>query len=158
MIAINDGPKWVNRCGLSRKHILDAVDKSIERLGTYIDVLQIHRLDRETSMREIMRALDDVVRSGKVRYIGASSMYAWEFQMMQNIAERNNWTKFISMQNYQNLLVCFVFCWCFYIYILTCVLVPRRGTRDESLLQGYWCRSLAMGEHSISITLKLQNL
>lgn len=103
-IAINDGPKWVNRCGLSRKHIMDAVDKSIERLGTYIDVLQIHRLDRETPMEEIMRALDDVVRSGKVRYIGASSMYAWEFQMMQNIAERNNWTKFISMQNYQNLL------------------------------------------------------
>ncbi|KAA8896320.1 putative aldo-keto reductase [Sphaerosporella brunnea] len=103
-VAANDNKKWVNRCGLSRKHILDAVDRSVERLGTYIDVLQIHRLDRETPMEEIMKALDDVVKSGKVRYIGASSMYAWEFQALQNIAERNGWTKFISMQNYLNLL------------------------------------------------------
>ena len=105
-VASNNGPKWVNRCGLSRKHIFDAVDQSVERLGTYIDVLQIHRLDRETPMEEIMKALDDVVKSGKVRYIGASSMYAWEFQALQNIAEKNGWTKFISMQNYLNLLVC----------------------------------------------------
>lgn len=69
----NDGP-WVNRVGLSRKHILDAVDASVERLGTYIDVLQIHRFDRETPKEEIMRALNDVVESGKVRYIGASSV------------------------------------------------------------------------------------
>lgn len=69
----NDGP-LVNRAGLSRKHILDAVDASVERLGTYIDVLQIHRLDRETPREEIMRALNDVVDSGKVRYIGASSV------------------------------------------------------------------------------------
>lgn len=104
-MAANNNSKWVNRCGLSRKHIIDAVDQSVARLGTYIDVLQIHRLDRETPMEEIMRALDDVVKSGKVRYIGASSMYAWEFQALQNIAEKNGWTKFISMQNYLNLLV-----------------------------------------------------
>ena len=81
----------VNQVGLSRKHILDAVDASVKRLGTYIDVLQIHRLDRETPKKEIMRALNDVVESGKVRYIGASSMAAWEFQMLQNIAEANGW-------------------------------------------------------------------
>lgn len=103
-LASNNG-KWVNRCGLSRKRIMDAVDQSVLRLGTYIDVLQIHRLDRETPMEEIMRALHDVVLSGKVRYIGASSMYAWEFQMLQGVAEKNGWTKFISMQNYLNLLV-----------------------------------------------------
>jgi aryl-alcohol dehydrogenase-like predicted oxidoreductase len=73
----NNGP-MVNRVGLSRKHILDAVDASVARLGTYIDVLQIHRLDKETPPEEIMRALNDVVESGKVRYIGASSMWTWE--------------------------------------------------------------------------------
>lgn len=104
VLASNDA-KWVNRCGLSRKHIMNAVDQSVARLGTYIDVLQIHQLDHETPMEEIMRALHDVVLSGKVRYIGASSMYAWEFQMLQNIAEKNGWAKFISMQNYFNLLV-----------------------------------------------------
>ncbi|KAH8145484.1 uncharacterized protein LAJ45_10454 [Morchella importuna] len=99
-----EGKMWVNNKGLSRKHILEAVDESVERLGTYIDVLQIHRLDREVPMEEIMKALHDVVESGKVRYIGASSVFAWEFQMLQNIAEKNRWTKFISMQNYYNLL------------------------------------------------------
>ncbi|QSZ34697.1 hypothetical protein DSL72_007552 [Monilinia vaccinii-corymbosi] len=99
----NDGP-LVNQMGLSRKHILDAVDRSVARLGTYIDVLQIHRLDREIPREEIMRALNDVVESGKVRYIGASSMAAWEFQTLQNIAEKNGWHKFISMQNYYNLI------------------------------------------------------
>ncbi|KAB2579415.1 Aryl-alcohol dehydrogenase [Lasiodiplodia theobromae] len=102
--GVNDGADLVNRVGLSRKHILDAVDKSVARLGTYIDVLQIHRLDRGTPMEEIMRALNDVVESGKVRYIGASSMAAWEFQMLQNIAATHGWHKFISMQNYHNLL------------------------------------------------------
>jgi aryl-alcohol dehydrogenase-like predicted oxidoreductase len=72
-VATNDGA-MVNQVGLSRKHILDAVEKSVERLGTYIDVLQIHRLDRDTPREEIMRALNDVVESGKVRYIGASSV------------------------------------------------------------------------------------
>ncbi|KAF7164210.1 hypothetical protein CNMCM5623_008875 [Aspergillus felis] len=99
----NDGD-WVNRVGLSRKHIFDAVDASVKRLGTYIDVLQIHRLDRETPREEIMKALNDVVESGKVRYIGASTMAAWEFQTLQNIAARNGWHQFISMQNYHNLL------------------------------------------------------
>jgi aryl-alcohol dehydrogenase-like predicted oxidoreductase len=76
----------------------------VERLGTYIDVLQIHRLDRSIPREEIMKALNDVVEKGWVRYIGASSMAAWEFQTLQNIADRNGWHKFISMQNYYNLL------------------------------------------------------
>ncbi|KAJ5942404.1 hypothetical protein N7516_002572 [Penicillium verrucosum] len=101
--ATNDGP-FVNRTGLSRKHIFDAVDASVERLGTYIDVLQIHRLDRDTPREEIMKALNDVIESGKVRYIGASSMAAWEFQSLQNIADRNGCHKFICMQNFHNLL------------------------------------------------------
>ena len=71
-MSVNDGV-MVNRVGLSRKHIFDAVDASIARLGTYLDVLQIHRLDRETPREEIMKALNDVVESGKVRYIGAST-------------------------------------------------------------------------------------
>ena len=89
-MSANDGP-MVNRVGLSRKHIFDAVAASVKRLGTYIDVLQIHRLDRDTPKKEIMKALNDVIESGKVRYIGASSMAAWEFQMLQNIAEQNGW-------------------------------------------------------------------
>ncbi|PVH89892.1 aldo-keto reductase-like protein [Cadophora sp. DSE1049] len=101
--SVNDGD-FVNRQGLSRKHILDAVDASVERLGTYIDVLQIHRLDRETPREEIMKALNDVVESGKVRYIGASSMAAWEFQTLQNIADKHGYHRFISMQNYYNLI------------------------------------------------------
>ncbi|KAJ4311075.1 CSG1/SUR1-like protein [Neodidymelliopsis sp. IMI 364377] len=99
----NDG-HMVNRVGLSRKHILDAVDASVARLGTYIDVLQIHRLDHETPPEEIMRALNDVVESGKVRYIGASSMAAWELQMLNNVAASKNYHRFISMQNYHNLI------------------------------------------------------
>lgn len=73
--SMNDGPLMVNRVGLSRKHIFDAVDASVERLGTYIDVLQIHRLDRNTPREEIMKALNDVIEAGKVRYIGASSVH-----------------------------------------------------------------------------------
>ncbi|KAF2178287.1 Aldo/keto reductase [Zopfia rhizophila CBS 207.26] len=103
VVNTNDG-EMVNQVGLSRKHIFDAVDKSVERLGTYIDVLQIHRLDRDTPREEIMKALNDVVESGKVRYIGASSMAAWEFQTLQNIADKHGWHKFISMQNYYNLI------------------------------------------------------
>ncbi|KAF5632935.1 alcohol dehydrogenase [Fusarium sp. NRRL 25303] len=102
-LTSNNGPR-VNRVGLSRKHILDAVDQSVERLGTYIDVLQIHRMDRDVPPKEIMKALNDVIESGKVRYIGASSMAAWEFQMLQNVAEKNGWHKFISMQGLYNLL------------------------------------------------------
>ncbi|KAH8725074.1 NADP-dependent oxidoreductase domain-containing protein [Phaeosphaeriaceae sp. PMI808] len=100
---INDGA-LVNQVGLSRKHIFDAVEASVARLGTYIDVLQIHRLDRSTPREEIMKALNDVIEKGLVRYIGASSMAAWEFQTLQNIAEKNGWHKFVSMQNYYNLI------------------------------------------------------
>lgn len=103
-LGFKDKQGFVNRVGLSRKHILDAVTASCERLGTYIDVLQIHRLDRDTPMEEIMRALNDVVESGQVRYLGASSMAAWEFQKLQHIAEIQGWHKFISMQNYYNIL------------------------------------------------------
>jgi aryl-alcohol dehydrogenase-like predicted oxidoreductase len=102
-VSTNDGD-MVNQVGLSRKHIFDAVDASVSRLGTYIDVLQIHRLDRNTPKTEIMKALNDVVVSGKVRYIGASSMAAWEFAELQHIADKHGWHKFISMQNYHNLL------------------------------------------------------
>ncbi|RMD44757.1 hypothetical protein DV735_g297, partial [Chaetothyriales sp. CBS 134920] len=101
--SVNEGD-LLNQVGLSRKNIIEAVNQSVERLGTYIDVLQIHRLDRETPREEIMRALNDVVESGKVRYIGASSMAAWEFQELQNVADKHNWHKFISMQNYYNLI------------------------------------------------------
>lgn len=100
---LNDGHQ-VNEVGLSRKHIFDAVEASVERLGTYIDVLQIHRLDRSTPKKEIMRALNDVVEKGWVRYIGASSMWTWEFQELQWIAKTNGWHEFISMQNFHNLL------------------------------------------------------
>ncbi len=89
-MSANDN-KMVNQVGLSRKHIFDAVDESVERLGTYIDVLQIHRLDRNVPRKEIMKALNDVVDSGKVRYIGASSMAAWEFQTLQNTAKEHGW-------------------------------------------------------------------
>jgi aryl-alcohol dehydrogenase-like predicted oxidoreductase len=94
----------VNRQGLSRKHIMDAVDESVERLGTYIDVYQIHRFDPDANKEEVMCALHDVVKSGKVRYLGASSMRAVEFAQLQFIAEKNGWTRFISMQNFYNLI------------------------------------------------------
>ncbi|KAJ1528290.1 hypothetical protein HK096_009851, partial [Nowakowskiella sp. JEL0078] len=98
-------PASINQGGLSRKHILDAVEKSLERLGTtYIDLYQIHRFDNETPVEETMEALNDLVRSGKVRYIGASSMYAWQFAKFNSIAEKNGWAKFVSMQNFYNLL------------------------------------------------------
>ena len=95
--------EFANSQGLSRKHIFDAVKASVERLGTYIDVLQIHRLDPNTPKFEIMKALNDVVEQGLTRYIGASSMRAVEFAQLQFIAEKNGWFKFISMQNYYNL-------------------------------------------------------
>jgi aryl-alcohol dehydrogenase-like predicted oxidoreductase len=93
-----------NMDGLSRKRIFHAVDQSLQRLGTdYIDLYQIHRLDHETPMEEIMEALHDVVKAGKVRYIGASSMYAWQFAKLQQIARERGWTPFASMQNHYNL-------------------------------------------------------
>lgn len=96
--------EYLNQWGLSRKNVLESVKNSCDRLGTYIDVLLIHRLDRNTPKTEIMEALHDVVKSGQVRYIGASSMKAFEFIQLQHIAEINRWTKFIAMENYYNLL------------------------------------------------------
>eukprot|EP01121_Diplochlamys_sp_Union-15-3_P016020 TRINITY_DN5381_c0_g1_i9.p1 TRINITY_DN5381_c0_g1~~TRINITY_DN5381_c0_g1_i9.p1 ORF type:complete len:336 (-),score=50.73 TRINITY_DN5381_c0_g1_i9:523-1530(-) len=94
-----------NSTGLSRKHIFDAIDDSLKRLNTtYVDLYQIHRWDKNTPIEETMEALHDVVKSGKARYIGASSMYAWQFAKAQHIAEKRGWTKFISMQNHYNLI------------------------------------------------------
>lgn len=94
-----------NGGGLSRKVIMTEIDQSLKRLGTdYVDLYQIHRWDNETPIEETMEALHDVVKAGKARYIGASSMYAWQFMKALSVADRNGWTRFISMQNYLNLL------------------------------------------------------
>jgi 1-deoxyxylulose-5-phosphate synthase len=94
-----------NQKGLSRKHILHAMDDSLRRLGTdYVDLYQIHRLDYETPIEETLRALDDIVRAGKARYVGASSMYAWQFAKMLYMADRLGLTRFVSMQNHYNLI------------------------------------------------------
>lgn len=93
-----------NSDGLSRKRLFHAVDASLQRLGTdYIDLWQIHRLDHATPIEETMEALHDIVKSGKVRYIGASSMYAWQFAKAQQVAKENGWTRFVAMQNHYNL-------------------------------------------------------
>ncbi|KAL0479070.1 versiconal hemiacetal acetate reductase [Acrasis kona] len=98
-------PSTVNSKGLSRKHIFEACDASLQRLQTdYIDLYQIHRWDNDTPIEETMEALNDLVRSGKVRYIGASSMHAWQFAKAQHVAEKNGWAKFSSMQNLYNLI------------------------------------------------------
>ena len=97
--------KGRNAAGLSRKAIMTEVDHSLSRLGMdYIDLYQIHRFDPTTPIEETMEALHDVVKAGKARYIGASSMWAWQFSKAQYIAEQHGWTKFISMQNHYNLL------------------------------------------------------
>jgi aryl-alcohol dehydrogenase (NADP+) len=94
-----------NDRGLSRKHIMQGIDASLRRLGTdYVDLYQIHRFDRETPIEETMEALHDVVKAGKARYIGASSMYAWQFAKMQHAADIHGWTRFVSMQNHYNLV------------------------------------------------------
>jgi 1-deoxyxylulose-5-phosphate synthase len=94
-----------NDRGLSRKHILAAIDASLRRLGTdYVDLYQIHRWDDETPIEETMQALHDIVRAGKARYIGASSMYAWQFAKAQHTATVAGWTRFTSMQNHYNLI------------------------------------------------------
>jgi 1-deoxyxylulose-5-phosphate synthase len=94
-----------NGRGLSRKHIMSAIDASLERLGMdHVDLYQIHRWDKETPIEETMEALHDVVRAGKARYIGASSMYAWQFARAQHVAETHGWTRFVSMQNHLNLV------------------------------------------------------
>ncbi|HEY3723899.1 MAG TPA: aldo/keto reductase [Acidimicrobiia bacterium] len=94
-----------NGGGLSRKHILSAIDASLTRLGMdYVDLYQIHRWDPNVPIEETMDALNEVVRAGKARYIGASSMHAWQFAKAQHVAERNGFAKFVSMQNHYNLL------------------------------------------------------
>ena len=99
---MNDKP---NGGGLSRKAILSEIDNSLKRLGTdYVDLYQIHRWDYETPIEETMEALNDVVRAGKARYIGASAMFAWQFQKALHVAEKHGWTRFVSMQNHYNLM------------------------------------------------------
>ena len=99
---MGDGP---NDRGLSRKHLFDAIDASLRRLGTdYVDLYQIHRFDPHTPIEETLEALNDIVRAGKARYIGASSMYAWQFAQMLQVSERRGWARFVSMQNHYNLV------------------------------------------------------
>jgi len=94
-----------NDKGLSRKHIFDAIDASLRRLGTdYVDLYQIHRWDNETPIEETLDALDAVVRSGRVRYIGASSMFAWQFSKALQTSDQQGWARFVSMQNHYNLV------------------------------------------------------
>ena len=94
-----------NDYGLSRKHILTSIDASLKRLGTdYVDLYQIHRWDYETPIEETMEALHDIMRAGKVRYIGASAMFAWQFAKAQYTADLRGWTRFVSMQNHYNLI------------------------------------------------------
>jgi len=99
---MGDGP---NDRGLSRKHIMDSIDASLRRLKTdYVDLYQIHRWDYDTPIEETLSALHDVVRAGKARYIGASSMYAWQFAKALYLADQHGWTRFVSMQNHYNLV------------------------------------------------------
>jgi 1-deoxyxylulose-5-phosphate synthase len=101
-ISMSKGP---NGGGLSRKHIMSQIDQSLKRLGTeYIDLYIIHRWDYYTPIEETMAALHDVVTVGKARYIGASAMYAWQFQKALHVAEKHGWTRFVSMQNHYNLI------------------------------------------------------
>jgi aryl-alcohol dehydrogenase-like predicted oxidoreductase len=97
-VDVNDG-------GLSRKHIMDSIDNSLKRLQMdYVDLYQIHRWDNTTPIEETMEALNDVVRAGKARYIGASSMFAWQFMKALHVSEIHGWSKFVSMQNHYNLI------------------------------------------------------
>ena len=99
---MHEGP---NGSGLSRKAILSEIDKSLKRLGTdYVDLYIIHRWDYNTPIEETMAALYDVMRAGKARYIGASAMYAWQFQKALHVADSKGWTRFVSMQNHLNLI------------------------------------------------------
>lgn len=94
-----------NDRGLSRKHIMASIDRSLKRLGTdYVDLYQIHRYDKETPLEETLEALHDVVKAGKARYIGASSMWAWQMAKALGIQERRGWTRFVTMQNHYNLV------------------------------------------------------
>ena len=94
-----------NTRGLSRKHLLQAIDDSLQRLGTdYVDLYQIHRFDYATPIEETIEALHDIVKAGKARYIGASSMFAWQFMKMLRTADAHGWTRFVAMQNHYNLV------------------------------------------------------
>jgi len=100
--ATGDGP---NDRGLSRKHLFDAIDGSLRRLGTdFVDLYQIHRFDYDTPIEETLEALHDIVTSGKARYLGASSMFSWQFMKMLATADAHGWTRFVSMQNHYNLV------------------------------------------------------
>ena len=97
--------KGPNQSGLSRKALMQAIDDSLRRLGTdYVDLYQIHRWDYDTPIEETLEALNDIVRAGKARYIGASSMRAWQFHKALNLSRQNSWARFVSMQNYVNLI------------------------------------------------------
>ncbi|GGQ19381.1 aryl-alcohol dehydrogenase-like predicted oxidoreductase [Actinomadura coerulea] len=101
-LPVGDGP---NDQGLSRKHIMAGIDDSLTRLGTdYVDLYQIHRWDYGTPIEETMETLHDVVKAGKARYIGASSMFAWQFAKAQHVADKHGWTRFVAMQNHYNLV------------------------------------------------------
>ena len=104
-MIMGDNPDKVNSFGLSRKHIIYQCEQSLRRLGTdYIDLYQIHRLDPHVPMEEFLEALNDLVRAGKVRYLGASSMYAWQFMKSLALSERHNWSRFVCMQPQYNLM------------------------------------------------------
>jgi aryl-alcohol dehydrogenase (NADP+) len=99
---MGEGP---NQKGLSRKHIMEAIDASLKRLGTdYVDLYYIHRWDDETPIEETLEALNDVVRAGKALYLGASSMYAWQFTKALYLADQHGWSRFVAMQNHYNLV------------------------------------------------------
>jgi aryl-alcohol dehydrogenase-like predicted oxidoreductase len=99
---MGEGP---NDRGLSRKHVFEAIDASLRRLGVdYVDLYQIHRFDHETPIEETLEALNDLVRAGKVRYLGASSMFAWQFAKCLYLADQHGWSRFVSMQNHYNLV------------------------------------------------------
>jgi aryl-alcohol dehydrogenase (NADP+) len=100
--ATGEGP---NDRGLSRKHLITAIEASLRRLGTdHVDLYQIHRFDYDTPVEETLEALHDIVKAGKARYIGASSMFAWQFAKMLHVADTRGWTRFVSMQNHYNLV------------------------------------------------------
>ena len=104
-LGFNEARKVPNASGLSRKAIFAGIDASLKRLGTdYVDLYQIHRWDYGTPIEETIEALHDVVKAGKARYIGASSMFAWQFAKALHVAERNGWTRFVTMQDHLNLL------------------------------------------------------
>ena len=142
---LNDTREYVNQAGLSRAAIFNQVEASLARLQTsYIDLLQIHRFDPNTPVEETMKALHDLVQSGKVRYIGASSMRCWQFAEMNAVAERNAWTTFVSMQSEYSLLyreeVRVIH---FSVQLPT--YMSMIGTRNDTVLQSSWHRTHPMG-------------